>query len=96
MWRLEDRQQLLDECWSACHPLEVAAPSVVIGPVEPRARDARFEPAQQRLVTDVHLERDVGLTAVAAEAALTHQQTDDHALIALAQHRAIVSPGRKT
>jgi hypothetical protein len=94
--RLEDWQQLLDERRPARHPLEVAPPAVVIRPVEPRARDARFEPAQQRFVTDVHLERDVGLTAVAAEAALAHQQPDDHALIALAQHGGIVSPGRKT
>jgi hypothetical protein len=47
-------------------------------------------------VTQVHLERDVRLPPVAAEAALADEEADDQSLVALAEHRLIVSPGRKT
>jgi hypothetical protein len=38
----------------------------------------------------------VWLPAVATEVALTYEEPDDHPLIAFAEHRVIVSPGRKT
>jgi hypothetical protein len=92
----EHREEFFDESGASHHPLEVAPTTVVVRPVEARARDPIFEPAQQRFVTDVHLQCDVRLSAVAAEVALTDQQTDHHPLVPLVEHCRIVSPGRKT
>ena len=65
---LEQREDVLDEGRAAGDPLEVRAIAVVVGPVQPRAREARDEPAHERLVANVLAQHDMGLLAVAAEA----------------------------
>ena len=60
---------------------------MVVGAVEARAGKARLQPAEQRLVADVHAQRDLRLLPVAAEVALADQDAHDEAPLDVAQLR---------
>ena len=76
---LEDGQNLVDQRHAAGHPLEVGPPAVVVRTVEAAVREALGQPAQERLVPDMHAECDLGLLTVTTKRALTDQQSDHHA-----------------
>jgi hypothetical protein len=57
------------------------ASSVVVRTVEARAREAALEPTEQRLVANVHPERDLGVLSVAAEMALTDEDASEEAAL---------------
>ena len=54
---------------------------MVIGAVQAGRREPLDQPAEQRLVADVHPQRDLGLLAVPAERALPDQQADEQPTI---------------
>ena len=105
---LEDRHQVLRQCGSPRHPLEVVTFAVVVRAVEARSRNPGMQPAEQRLVADVHAKGDLRLPAIAAEVALADQDPDDQALVAREEVEreapgqcasaagGAVSPGRNT
>jgi hypothetical protein len=86
---LEDREHIVDKRRSPGHPLKIRSASVGIGAIETRMREAVDEPAEERLVADVHPQRDVGLPSISSERPLADQHTDQHALLKVAKR-----PGR--
>jgi len=64
---------------SACHPLEVASSGVVVGSVQAAPRKRGHHPAEERLVRDVHAERDLGLSAVAAKMPFPDEDSQENA-----------------
>src|SRR5205807_9804421 len=58
------------------HPLVVGPPPMVVRAIEPGFRKAIDQPPEDRLVPNVHAERDLGLLPVASERPLAHYQAD--------------------
>lgn len=93
---LEEGQELLAKVSPACHPLVVAAATVVVGPVKASAGKASLDPAEQGIVPLVHPQRDMRLTPVTTEVALTHEDAYQHTLFEVTRHRGpppLADPG---
>ena len=60
---------------------------MVIRPVQARSRKPLHQPAEQALVANVHPQRDLRLSAVAAERRLADQEPGDHTPLELRQLR---------
>ncbi len=73
---VEDGHEHLTEIAAPGHPLEVVAAIVVIRPIELAAREGLVYPVEKGLVTDVHPQRDLGLTSISPKVPFTDQQTD--------------------
>ena len=56
-----------------------------VRPIEPGRGQPLQKPPEERLVTDVHTQRDVRLAPVTAERPLADQHADDHPAIEVAQ-----------
>ncbi|CAN5745879.1 hypothetical protein BH24CHL6_BH24CHL6_06330 [soil metagenome] len=89
-----ERNELLREVESACHPLEVAPPAVRIRPVQLAARKRRHQPTKQPLVSRVHAEGYVWLSPIPSEVPLSHKQPDEKAYRELIGRRCLVGRGR--
>ena len=61
---LDKREQFVAEVGTACHPLVVAAPTVVVRSIQPATRESPFQPVEQGLVPDVHSQGDLRLAPV--------------------------------
>lgn len=76
----QDRQKPIAQEGPPCHPLVVAPTVMVVRAVEASPRKCTFDPAEQRLVPDMHPERDLGLAAVSAKVAFTHEHSHEEPL----------------
>lgn len=68
------------------HPLEVVAPAVVVGTIEPAAREGLFEPPEHRLVTNMHAESYLGLTPVPSEVPFPYEEADQDSYLEFSRH----------
>ena len=78
----DEGDEFLAQNSSSDHPLVVRAPTMVIGPVQPRSRYALVKPHEQVLPAGVHPQGDLGLTAVTAEMPLPCEYSEEKADIA--------------
>src|SRR5205814_6165778 len=98
-----DRKHVLRQDGPASHPLIVVAPRVAVGTIEAGSREDILQPAEDRLVADVHAKRYLGVLTVAPEVSLADEQAGDEPALEVGQgslrlweHRLIVSPSRQT
>jgi hypothetical protein len=88
---LEDRKKDVPKEGPASHPLVVAPPAVVVGPVESAPGDRSLDPAKQRGVTLVHAQGNVRLASVATKVPLTYENSDEHPFVEVVHHVMCVS-----
>ena len=67
---------------------------MVVGAVQTRVREPLHQPAEQRLVADVHPHRDLWLLTVTAERGLADHQPDEQASVELDELRHVTSSTR--
>jgi hypothetical protein len=73
----KDRKDVLDQRRAPRGPLEEAPLTVLVRAVQLRARERGVQPAQEILMSHVHLRRDVRRPAVSPEGALGDEEADD-------------------
>ena len=73
----QDREDGVAEEGAPCHPLVVVAAVVAVRTVELAPRKGPLEPEEEGLVADMHAERDLRLSPVAAEVALADEDADE-------------------
>ena len=74
---VEEREEFVDECLAACHPLVVVAAGMGVRPIQTTSREPLHKPVKDALMTDVHPQHDLGLAPIASERSLTDEQTDE-------------------
>ncbi len=87
---LENWKQFLAERFASDHPLEVVPAAMVVGAVKPGARDLRSQPVKELTVPHMHPQGYLRVEAVAAEVALSNEDSNEKALLVVS-HTSILS-----